>query len=661
MKKKDSFTESLFLIQVFEELADFSNDVIQSVQAGSEDATRRSVDKIRQIHADLSEYIHESKLADLVDDLDGDYKLRLSKAIRKINAAKPLIQAWCSRFEGIYKESDYLENSFNIDAHIDFLIPATWSWQQDLLVLMGNFPKQYFDALFARGQKRVVCLGSNLSEMDCQYIFINNEDDILPMVVSMSRPPPKKMKLFSLSNFSRFKNLEDVHKKITDSVNLSWMNYNTTNNIGRRWLDQGIANLNAVSRSRSWADFSKSNNKKNAIIISPGPSLDKNIERLVGACNNICLIAPAQSLKILSKYQIFPDLVVVVDPADLVYLFDGVDLSKVGGLLASPSCFSKIFELPFKTIYIFDGNQISDRWIMNIFNDEVIGVSGGSVSVDSLLFALKCGFEKIALVGQDLALTDGRQYAANSASGNIVAEIDPTTGEALLSGFSSHEIDSLDYFKENKNVTTRSLKIMTVPGYYGGFVDTLPDYYQFYLQFERIARDNTSNSIGLYNCTEGGAFISGFEHVPLSRFIEDVSIECISDLSLPIDLGNKRINQLSDFFSSSLKSLEDLNILCRRAEVNLNKIINNPSDPRARDELVVIENQILDIVKNLNFISIGIQSDLDFVIKVIARSKNISDSAKAELSLVHLILGESVRVSSMFDTQQSRLINNLRE
>jgi len=84
-------------------------------------------------------------------------------------------------------------------------------------------------------------------------------------------------------------------------------------------------------------------------------------------------------------------------------------------------------------------------------------------------------------------------------------------------------------------------------------------------------------------------------------------------------------------------------------------------DSRTRDELVVIENQILDIVKNLNFISIGIQSDLDFVIKVIARSKNISDSAKAELSLVQLIMGESVRVSSMLGTQQSLLINTIRE
>ncbi len=652
MKKINSITDILLLIQIFEEMADLSTQVIQSVQSGDEALTRRSIDSIRQNYADLNDQIDDFDFNPLIEELDVVFKLRFSKAINKIDTAKPLIKAWCSRFEGIYSEADYLVDAPNINAHIDFMIPATWNWGRDLLVLMGDFPREYFEALSVRGQKRIICIGSCFMPSEFPYHFVKDEDQILPFILLSSRPPPKKMKTFSLANFNGVMDFQKIQKKITDAVNLAWMNFNTTNNFGRKWIDQGISNLNIISRCDNWTSFADGNKKKNAIIVSPGPSLDKNIKELIDIPNDVCLIAPAQSLKILSKYKIYPDLVVVVDPADLVYLFDDVDLSRVGGLLASPSCFGNIFELPFKNIYTFDGNQISDRWILNIFNDEAIGVSGGSVSVDCLLFALKCGFNKIALVGQDLALTGGRQYAENSASGNIKAEINSQTGEVSLSGFSDKEINSLDYFIDNPGITSRSSNFLLVPGYYGGFVETLPDYYQFFLQFKKIARENISDSIALYNCTEGGAFISGFEHVSLKDFISSLPVSTEPPILSSKYSKSTRVNNLLRFLKTNLETIDDLISHCQNAELLLRGIMEDPSNTSLRNDLIMIESQVLSLVENINFISLGIQQELNASIKVIGRSKNITDSIAAELSLIELIKSESIRISAMLAEQQ---------
>ena len=119
---------------------------------------------------------------------------------------------------------------------------------------------------------------------------------------------------------------------------------------------------------------------------------------------------------------------------------------------------------------------------------------GGSVSHSAFDLMVEFGVESIALVGQDLAFAkDGELYAND-------ARLDLSKKRLVDMGRRFH-----------------------VKGFYGDEVETNNTFYFFGQSYERFARELQDHNVKLYNCTEGGMFLNGFEHCELSHFIKKYS------------------------------------------------------------------------------------------------------------------------------------------
>lgn len=639
----------LDLLFSLEELAELGDRALESGRLGNDYETRTAVDEMRLARAILK--YERISLTDGEGAPEGFAvsKQRLAVALRKISAADRFVSRWVHRYTEIIPFEKLLENEMGVHAHLDSAVPLVWNRESDILILIGQFPQIYYRCLRSRSQRRVLSVGEKIVEGSVgeEYFHASGVDEILPVVLRFGRPPPRKVKfLYSPDLENAAAKDRDLERKVEDAVNGLWMNFNTINLFGRRWLNQGVANLGRVARSKNWTVLRDAIKSRAAVIVSPGPSLDKNIDQLVGVSEKIYIISTAQALPILFKRGIYPDLVTVVDPQDMMHYFEGVDVTKVGGLLVGASCHPGIWDLPFPDVFTFDASPFSDRWISKIFDDETLDQSGGSVSVTSLHFALRCKFSYIGLVGQDLALTDGRQYAINAADGDIRLEKVGDNDFGVLSGMSEgmREMVYRQYLEDRKqeldSVSAQMTRLHRVPAYFGGEVYTTGAYLQFKEQFSQIAKTCAGNSIRLFNCTEGGAYISGFEHLSLRDFI-DFAPTSRETLTPEKDLKDIRVNRLNVYLRSRIFDMNLLISLCDRALFVLDSVADGEVWLRNKSALQQVEGNILDAILRIPFLHLGIQSECDLAIRNIRRSKSLDEVLSSERYLISLIREEA--------------------
>lgn len=223
-----------------------------------------------------------------------------------------------------------------------------------------------------------------------------------------------------------------------------------------------------------------------AIIVSAGPSLNKNINELKRAKNKAFIVAVDTAVKPLLNAGIKPDIIVTVDAKKPVNLFEMEGVEQIPLLLSISSSKEVANYHKGKKFFFCEYEGYIDR----IFEELQIPFyhveTGGSVSTNALSFVYKLGYSVIILVGQDLAMTDNKTHADGT-------------------------------FKEHMNEIDTS-RLKKVEGYYGEEVPTRPDFY-FYLQwfndFCKRAKD-----VCIINATEGGARIQNTEMISLKETID---------------------------------------------------------------------------------------------------------------------------------------------
>ena len=235
--------------------------------------------------------------------------------------------------------------------------------------------------------------------------------------------------------------------------------------------------------------FHEENNTKDipAIIISAGPSLDKNIDQIKKAEGKAFIIVVDSAVKPVLKHKIVPNIVVTIDANK------NIDVFKTEGIEKIPMLMDTSSNAEIKSIhkgihiYMYREEAYMHEICKKYHKTEISLATGGSVANDAFALACKLGFRKIILVGQDLAFPGNRGHATDSMNEPIIPGKTPGV-------------------------------FMEVEDIYGKPVLTRGDMNRYRRWFEQMIA--CTPQVSVIDATEGGAKIMGTEIMTLEDAIK---------------------------------------------------------------------------------------------------------------------------------------------
>ncbi|MDD2621247.1 MAG: DUF115 domain-containing protein [Syntrophomonadaceae bacterium] len=299
---------------------------------------------------------------------------------------------------------------------------------------------------------------------------------------------------------------------------------------------------------------------KPAVVVSTGPSLNKNKHLLRGLEDKALIIAADASLKVLMDMNFKPHLVTSLErTSEVVDLFNGFSAAEVQDvyIAACPVVLNEVYQVyPGPRVIVYR-NFDHFKWLGIDKGILDIQLSSGNMAFK---IAAALGCNPIILIGQDLAFSrDGRTHA-----------------EGMIFG----ETDQIS-INEDK---------VTVMGNDGQLILTTPTWYSFLKGYEIDIAGYNGRCI---NSTEGGAFIQGAEVMPfqqsidkymkerfnpleiLKKYLSSFSTEeAKSDVMKTIELIDSTVQDMQDILLNCKKGLE----LCNRYQQKWVDILRNPEN-----------------------------------------------------------------------------------
>jgi len=350
------------------------------------------------------------------------------------------------------------------------------------------------------------------------------------------------------------------------------MQINTLDLHGEMTLKNSLLNLKQINGNSYLSSYKDLFKGKPAILIAAGPSLKKQLPMIKQVQDNFILIAAGQTIKTLHAHGIHPHFVVAADPQDALQKYFDSDQFTREILLCLTVCSAEVVKR-------FPGHKVFFQYTPKIDQalSDTIGTMGtvslgGSVANVSYSLARYFGIEDIALVGQDLAFTNGESHTDGYVNKKILAENDMATN-------------------------TRYRK---VPGYYGDMVYTNRQMDTYRNWFELVLEKD--KQVKLYNCTEGGAKISGALQMPFADFLnQQIQTE---DLSIPTHPVQVDPQQLSQLFQKDLQAILKINTLasdgCQACLTGIKNTNSTKAISRARKSLVKLRSMLTKAEADFN-------------------------------------------------------------
>lgn len=319
------------------------------------------------------------------------------------------------------------------------------------------------------------------------------------------------------------KQLWDKMKQLMKYTERFFVNFNTRRLLQGHAAQNILYNLPYVAQGYHTMQLSKViPHKGAAVLISAGPSLNKNIEELKRAKNHLFMIAVDTAVKPLLKHGITPDVFITLDGRKPLELLKGAEWLPV---VSNPVArYELLDQQKGKKIFFFDGYQLPlDLYVQN--GKVLPGVAvGGSVACSGFSLLYKMGFETVILVGQDLAYTNNKSHA------------DGTFQETMP--------------KENTDF------MINVKGNYQDTVPTLTNlkiYLEWFVDYIKGAKER--GNFQVINATEGGAYIEGTELMTLKDALDEYICEEI-DFSALIETMESAFTEKEK--KKSFESLKDI-------------------------------------------------------------------------------------------------------
>lgn len=365
--------------------------------------------------------------------------------------------------------------------------------------------------------------------------------------------------------------LIEIYRIIKSESERIMADRNTSLFFGEDWFDSLLSNLRYMEHGTPVNDFKDKYKDKPAIIVSAGPSLNKNIEQLKGV-ENALIISGGRTLKPLIERNINPSCLCVIDPGEVSYKL-------VEGAIENIKCPLVFYDgTNPKVVKTHKGEKIfstNNKFINDIWKEAIITLSGGgSVAHVMTILAAYMGCSPIVFIGQDLAYTG-------------------ETGHADCAG-NRWEKMTFDDYKKNNDIYVDDIE--------GNKVRTSLVLNGYRLALEEIIEAFPDNKF--INATEGGANIRGAKNKPLSEVLSELSKEEIPHMEDFLRHEHRKEEIIKKLEETLVIFKECIN-LCNKGKrilgdfksnynlKNQNKLNNNIKDLDSIDDK--IRNKINDI------------------------------------------------------------------
>ena len=333
------------------------------------------------------------------------------------------------------------------------------------------------------------------------------------------------------------------------------------------------------------------------IIVSAGPSLNKNIMELKKAVGKACIIATDTAMKPLLNAGILPDLFVIIDGLKPEILFQHKDISKVPmvtmtAVSTEPMACHKGKKFFYAAGSAFEDELTEDISIQDEISERAIPylMTGGSVATSAYTLGLNMGAKTVILVGQDLAMTGNRTHADGTFQDEM-DKIDADSGEYF-------EVEAVD----------------------GGKVLTRADFDKYRIWFEDHFK--MWKHIKVIDATEGGALIHNTKVMTLKKAVQKY---CQTEFNVKWHIARcKKIftdeqkQKVLDYFTGSLDKLDEvkkrakdglrqyerLEKLAKKAvisEQELGKVLKKIKKMNSYMETDYMARTVMDSLDGLNF------------------------------------------------------------
>lgn len=363
------------------------------------------------------------------------------------------------------------------------------------------------------------------------------------------------------------------YKIIKEFIQTSAININTNLFFTEQFFNCFVKNMKNIVKSTIINELKNKFQGIPAVVVSAGPSLEKNINLLKDVEGRFIIISGGRTVKPLEMVGITPDFVAIVDAGEGSYKVIENALGCTAPLLFCEVTNHDVVEkYKGEKIFFQEGCDLT-KVTPEILGEKVDAIfQGGSVAHTCTSFAKYCGCNPIIFVGQDFAYTNNKFHADIASIQN------------------NNEYVGNDIF---------------VDDIYGNPVRTSTLFNSYRRQMEKFIK--TSQDVTFINSTEGGANIEG-------TLVMDLK-ETIKKYEKVKAFDRKKINSLSSYSrldknhvkNQIEKLLVDMKLIkkdCSDAIKYSDEVLKYYSNEKDNDITTLLNNikKINDEIQKINFI-----------------------------------------------------------
>lgn len=298
--------------------------------------------------------------------------------------------------------------------------------------------------------------------------------------------------------------IKNIYGDIQEQIRTITINMHTEIVFSKHWLSNLLKNLPSLTSCPSIKKLAGSFKGVPAVIVSAGPSLEKNMHILKQIYDKALIISVGSSANILERHGIIPHIVMGVDGGEgEANIFENLTNHNPLFVYANTVHHRAIESYNGKKMWlIMTAEKVMPQLDKQLDGGNPIIQSGPSVANVAFGFVDYLQCSPIMLIGQDLAYTNTKLYADGA-----VHQADQDLVEKFKSNSSYVKMKDIN----GKDIYTKK-----------PFLSMKKWFEDYVILFER--------NENVYNCTEGGLPIEG---IPNSTFQHCVDEFCIR--SYPIE------------------------------------------------------------------------------------------------------------------------------